>query len=68
MDEEIKPSQPTAESTTTDGEEPATSPAPQMKGKITFVPATAEDYARGFSFGTTFGTPYKDHPTIRSRM
>jgi hypothetical protein len=39
-----------------------------MKGKITFRPATAEDYAKGFSIGTTFGTPYKDHPTLRSRM
>jgi hypothetical protein len=39
-----------------------------MKGKITVRRATAEDYARGFSFGTTFGTPPDEHPTLRSRM
>jgi hypothetical protein len=68
MDEEIKPSQPTAESTPSGDEEPATSPAPPMKGKVTVVPASPEDYERGFSFGAPFGTPYKDLPTLSSRM
>ena len=66
MDEEIKPSQPTAESTPSEGDPPAMPPSEPELFSATVEPATAEDYARGFSFGTTFGTPYKAHPTVSS--
>jgi hypothetical protein len=66
MNEETNAANP--ENSPSDGETTATPPAPQMKGKVTVRRATAEDYARGFSFGAPFGTPYKDLPTLRSRL
>jgi hypothetical protein len=67
MEDQDNPSTPETNASEADTQA-ATSEATPMKGKVTVRRATAEDYARGFSFGTTFGTPYKDHPTLSERM
>jgi hypothetical protein len=66
MEDQDDPSTP--ETSASEADTQATPPSAPEMFQATVEPATAEDYARGFSVGTTFGTPYKDHPTLSERM